>query len=54
MRCHDPQIGEQQNSVIDAALQAGVKYLVRVRAVACPNSETLVGRAHHAVDERLR
>ena len=39
------------------ALQAGVKYLVRVsasRAVASPNSETLVGRAHHAVDERLR
>jgi NAD(P)H dehydrogenase (quinone) len=54
---HDPQIGEQQNNVIDAALQAGVKYLVRVsasRAVASPNSETLVGRAHHAVDERLR
>ena len=39
---HDPQIGEQQNNVIDAALQAGVKYLVRVsasRAVASPNSE---------------
>jgi uncharacterized protein YbjT (DUF2867 family) len=38
-------------------LQAGVKYLVRVsasRAVASPNSETLVGRAHRAVDERLR
>ena len=54
---HDAQIGEQQNNVIDAALQAGVKYLVRVsasRAVASPNSETLVGRAHHAVDERLR
>jgi uncharacterized protein YbjT (DUF2867 family) len=54
---HDPQIGEQQNNVIDAALQAGVKYLVRVsasRAVASPYSETLVGRAHHAVDERLR
>jgi len=31
---HDPQIGEQQNNVIDAALQAGVKYLVRVSAAA--------------------
>jgi uncharacterized protein YbjT (DUF2867 family) len=54
---HNPQMGEQQNNVIDAALQAGVKYLVRLsagRAVATADSPTAVGRAHHAVDERLR
>jgi uncharacterized protein YbjT (DUF2867 family) len=54
---HNPQMGEQQNNVIDAALQAGVKYLVRLsagRAVATADSPTAVGRAHHTVDERLR
>jgi NAD(P)H dehydrogenase (quinone) len=34
---HNPQMIEQQNNVLDAALQAGAKYLVRIsggRAVA--------------------
>ncbi len=54
---HGPQLAEQQNNVIDAALQAGVKYLVRLSAgpaVAAPDSPTMVGRAHHAIDERMR
>ena len=54
---HNPQMAEQQNNVIDAAIKAGAKYLVRISAgaaVAKPDSPTAVGRAHYAVDERLR
>jgi NAD(P)H dehydrogenase (quinone) len=54
---HNPQMAEQQNTVLDAALQAGAKYLVRVsggRMVVGPDSESVVGRGHHAVEERLR
>jgi uncharacterized protein YbjT (DUF2867 family) len=36
---HNPQMVEQQNNVLDAALQAGVEYVVR---------------GHHAIEERLR
>jgi NAD(P)H dehydrogenase (quinone) len=53
---HNPQMAEQQNNVLDAALAAGVKYLVRVsggRAVVGPNAESVVGRGHHAIEERL-
>jgi uncharacterized protein YbjT (DUF2867 family) len=54
---HNPQMGEQQGNVIDAAAAAGAKHLVRLsagRAVATADSPTAVGRAHHAVDEKLR
>jgi NAD(P)H dehydrogenase (quinone) len=54
---HNPQMVEQQNNVLDAALKAGVKYLVRVgggRAVAVKDSESVVGRGHAAIEERLR
>jgi uncharacterized protein YbjT (DUF2867 family) len=54
---HNPQMAEQQNNVLDAALKAGAKYLVRVsggQAVVGPDSESVVGRGHHAVEERLR
>ena len=54
---HNPQMAEQQNNVLDAALKAGAKYLVRVsggRSVVSPNAESVVGRGHHAIDERLR
>ena len=54
---HNPQMGEQQGNVIEAAAQAGVKHLVRLsagRAVAAADSPTRVGRAHHAVDEKMR
>jgi uncharacterized protein YbjT (DUF2867 family) len=54
---HNPQMAEQQNNVLDAALQAGARYLVRVsggRAVVGPDAESVVGRGHHAVEERLR
>jgi NAD(P)H dehydrogenase (quinone) len=54
---HNPQMAEQQNNVLDAALKAGAKYLVRVSggaAVVRPDAESVVGRGHHAVEERLR
>jgi uncharacterized protein YbjT (DUF2867 family) len=54
---HNPQMVEQQNNVLDAALKAGAKYLVRVgggRAVAVADSESVVGRGHAAIEARLR
>jgi NAD(P)H dehydrogenase (quinone) len=54
---HNPQMVEQQNNVLDAALKTGVKYLVRVsggRAVVGANADSVVGRGHHAIEERLR
>jgi uncharacterized protein YbjT (DUF2867 family) len=50
-------MADQQNNVLGAALKAGVKYLVRVsggRAVVGANAESVVGRGHHAIEERLR
>jgi uncharacterized protein YbjT (DUF2867 family) len=54
---HNPQMAEQQNTILDAALKAGAKYLVRVgggRALVHPGSDSVVGRGHHAVEDRLR
>lgn len=54
---HNPQMVEQQNNVLDAALQAGVEYLVRVsgnRQLIASDSESVIGRGHHAIEERLR
>lgn len=54
---HNPQMVEQQNNVLDAALKAGAKYLVRVaggKSVAREDSESVVGRGHAAIEQRLR
>jgi NAD(P)H dehydrogenase (quinone) len=54
---HTPGMVEQQNNVLDAALKAGAQYLVRVgggRAVAKADSESVVGRGHAAIEERLK
>jgi uncharacterized protein YbjT (DUF2867 family) len=54
---HNPQMADQQNTILDAALQAGTKYLVRVgggAALVHANSESVVGRGHYAVEDRLR
>jgi uncharacterized protein YbjT (DUF2867 family) len=48
---------EQQNNVLDAALAAGAKYLVRVGggpSVAVVDSDSVVGRGHYAIEKRLR
>jgi NAD(P)H dehydrogenase (quinone) len=54
---HNPGMVEQQNNVLDAALTAGAKYLVRVaggRDVARADSTSVVGRGHAAIEERLK
>jgi uncharacterized protein YbjT (DUF2867 family) len=54
---HNPQMAEQQNNVLDAALSGGAKYLVRVgggRAIVGKDAESIVGRNHYAIEERLR
>jgi uncharacterized protein YbjT (DUF2867 family) len=54
---HNPQMVDQQNNVLEAALAAGVKYLVRVsgnRVLIAPDSGSVIGRGHYAIEERLR
>jgi NAD(P)H dehydrogenase (quinone) len=54
---HNPNMLEQQNNVLDAALEAGVQYLVRVsgsRFLIIPDSPSIIGRGHYAIEERLR
>src|SRR5215468_7782089 len=54
---HNPQMAEQQNNILDAALKVSAEYLVRIsggRAVVGPDAESVVGRGHHAVEEKLR
>ena len=54
---HNPSMVEQQNNVLDAALEAGVQYLVRVsgsRFLIVPDSPSVIGRGHYAIEERLR
>ena len=54
---HNPGMVEQQNNVLEAALKAGAKYLVRVaggRAVVVADSPSVVGRGHTAIEERLK
>jgi uncharacterized protein YbjT (DUF2867 family) len=54
---HNPNMVEQQNNVLDAALEAGVQYLVRVsgsRFLIVPDSPSIIGRGHYAIEERLR
>jgi uncharacterized protein YbjT (DUF2867 family) len=54
---HNPQMVEQQNNVLDAALAAGVQYLVRVSggaAIAYPDTPSVVGRGHLAIEARLK
>ena len=55
---HNPNMVEQQNNVLDAALEAGVQYLVRVsgsRFLIIPDSPSIIGRGHYAIEEeRLR
>jgi NAD(P)H dehydrogenase (quinone) len=54
---HNPNMVEQQNNVLDAAVAAGVQYLVRVsgsRFFILPDSPSVIGRGHYAIEERLR
>jgi uncharacterized protein YbjT (DUF2867 family) len=54
---HNPGMVEQQNNVLDAALKGGAKYLVRVSggaAISFPDTPSVVGRGHLAIEERLK
>jgi len=54
---HNPNMVEQQNNVLEAAREAGVEYLVRVsgsRFFVVPDSPSVIGRGHYAIEERLR
>jgi uncharacterized protein YbjT (DUF2867 family) len=54
---HNPNMVEQQNNVLDAALAAGVQYFVRVsgsRFLIIPDSPSIIGRSHYAIEDRPR
>lgn len=54
---HNPDMVTQQNNVLDVALEAGVQYLVRVsgsRFFVRPDSPSVIGRGHYAIEKRLR
>jgi NAD(P)H dehydrogenase (quinone) len=53
---HSPQMVEQQNNILDAAIAVGATYLVRVSggaAVVQQNSASVVGRGHFTIEQRL-
>ena len=54
---HNPNMVEQQGNVLEAALKAGVQNLVRVsgsRFFLVPDSPSVIGRGHYAIEEQLR
>jgi uncharacterized protein YbjT (DUF2867 family) len=54
---HNPQSDEQQINVLEAARAAGVEFFVKIsggRAVVGPDSESIVGRGHHKVEEAMK
>jgi uncharacterized protein YbjT (DUF2867 family) len=54
---HNPQAGDQQINILEAAKAAGVELFVKVsggRAVVGPDVESVVGRGHHAVEEAMK
>jgi uncharacterized protein YbjT (DUF2867 family) len=54
---HNPQTGEQQINILEAAKAAGVEVFVKVsggRAVVGPDVESVVGRGHHAIEEAIK
>lgn len=54
---HNPQSGDQQINILEAAKAAGVEFVVKVsggRAVVKPDSASVVGRGHYAVEEAIK
>lgn len=54
---HNPQMAEQQITVLEAARAAGAELLVKVsagEAIATPKSESVVGRASCVIEEALK
>ncbi len=53
---HNPQSGEQQMNILEAAKAVGAEYFVKVsggKAMSSPDSETPVGRGHYAVEQAM-
>jgi uncharacterized protein YbjT (DUF2867 family) len=54
---HNPQSGEQQLNIVEAAKAVGAKYIVKVSggaSMATADSDTPVGRGHHMVEKAIR
>ena len=54
---HNPQAGDQQINILEAAKAAGVEFFAKVsggRAIVGPDAELVVGRGHHAVEEAMK
>ena len=54
---HNPQSGDQQIGILNAAKAAGVEFVAKVsggRAVVKPDSASVVGRGHYAVEEAIK
>jgi NAD(P)H dehydrogenase (quinone) len=54
---HNPQSGEQQLNILEAAKAAGAEYVVKLsggKAMATADSETPVGRGHHLVETAMQ
>ena len=54
---HNPQSGDQQINILNAAKAAGAEFFVKVsggRAVVGPDVESIVGRGHFAVEEAMK
>jgi NAD(P)H dehydrogenase (quinone) len=54
---HNPQSGEQQINILEAAKAAGAEYIVKVsggKAMATADSDTPVGRGHHSVENAMQ
>jgi len=54
---HNPQAGDQQINVLEAAKAAGATFILKLsggRDVVGPNAESVVGRGHHAVEEAIK
>lgn len=53
---HNPQSGEQQFNILEAAKAAGAEFIVKVsggKAMATADSETPVGRGHYLVEQAM-
>ena len=54
---HNPQSGEQQINILEAAKTAGVEFFAKVsggRALVSADSPSVVGRGHHAIEAAIR
>jgi uncharacterized protein YbjT (DUF2867 family) len=54
---HNPQTGEQQINILEAARAAGVEFFAKVsggRALVSPDSPSVVGRGHYEIEEAIK